>query len=233
MGIMHQMPLKILALDTSTEACSAALLYGTQLIERYQHAPRQHTALILPMLQAVLDEAGLVLAEMDVIAFGCGPGSFTGVRIATSVTQGIAFAHNLPVIPVSTLRALAYAIHREFKFEHVLAGIDARLDEIYWGGYSYSENESMIVAIPEIVCKPAQISVPEAGSWVGAGSGWDSYNEILQKKLGDRLQQWFPHRYPRAAAIAMIAAVDYRNNKAVTADKVLPVYLRDNVVRGS
>ncbi len=226
------MPLKILALDTATEACSAALLYEDTIIERYQLAPRQHTALILPMLQAVLDEAGLTLSQIDVLAFGCGPGSFTGVRVATSVTQGIAFAHDLPVASVSTLRALAYGVYREFQVEHVLAAIDARLDEVYWGGYSHELNKSMIATVPEIVCKPADISLPQSGIWAGVGSGWDAYNAILRDKLGDQLQQWFAHRYPRAADIAQLAAIDYKDNKAVAASQVFPVYLRNDVVKG-
>lgn len=224
------MPLKILALDTSTEACSAALLYEKQVIERYQLAPKQHTTLILPMLQAVLDEAGLNLKQIDCLAFGRGPGSFTGVRVAASVTQGIALAHDLLVIPISTLRALAFDCYREFATLTVLAAIDARMNEVYWGEYTY-QAQDMVASVPEIVCAPQDVTIEENRTFVGVGSGWDSYHTIFQNKQGEQLQQWFPHRYPRASAIAQLAAVDFQANKAVNADQALPIYLRDEVVK--
>lgn len=221
------MSLKILALDTSTEACSAALLYNNQIIERFELAPRQHTALILPMLEALLAQAGMILSQLDALAFGCGPGSFTGVRVAASVVQGMAFAADLPVVPVSTLRALAQGAYREHGAEHVLSSIDAYMKEVYWGVYRL-HNKHMLAVVPDSVCAPEQVLLNATEKkWLGVGSGWDSYAEILQGKVNGQLQQWLPQRYPQARDIAELAVLDYQQNKAVSAELALPVYLRD------
>ncbi|HEB5077907.1 TPA: tRNA (adenosine(37)-N6)-threonylcarbamoyltransferase complex dimerization subunit type 1 TsaB, partial [Aeromonas hydrophila subsp. hydrophila] len=117
--------LKILAVDTATEACSAALLVGEQVFSRWEEAPRDHTRKILPMVQAVLDDAGITLDELDAIAFGRGPGSFTGVRIGIGVAQGLAFGAGVPLIGISTLAAMAQGAHRLDGAEQVLTAIDA------------------------------------------------------------------------------------------------------------
>lgn len=223
------MSIKILALDTATEACSAALIHNDEIIYRYQLVPRQHTHLILPMLQSLLDEAGLSLAQLDAIAFGRGPGSFTGVRIATSVVQGIAFATDLPVVPISTLQALAQGAWRELQIKQVLVAIDARMDEIYWGAYQLGADNIMLPACSEIVCAPADIKIPNDLSFIGVGSGWDSYHEIMQYKI--KLEKWLPERCPHARDIAALAAIDFKNGKAVNAEQALPVYLRDQVTK--
>ena len=123
--------MKILALDTSTEACSAALLIDTEIHQRYEVAPREHGALILPMIETLLSEAGCAPTQLDALAFGRGPGAFVGVRIATGVAQGIAFAADLPVIPVSSLAAMAQSVEHG----NVYSAIDARMNEVYWGAY--------------------------------------------------------------------------------------------------
>ena len=128
--------MKILAIDTSTEACSAALLIDGDLQGVYKLAPREHSLLILKMIDGLLSDAGITVSELDAIAFGRGPGSFMGLRIAAGVVQGIAYAHELPVIPVSTLKAIAQRASEETRHQHVLAAIDARMDEVYWAAYS-------------------------------------------------------------------------------------------------
>lgn len=225
--------LKILALDTSTDACSAALLSHGEVIARHEIAPRRHNELILPILKTLLAEAELALNQLDAIAFGCGPGSFTGLRIAASITQSIAYASNLPVIAVSTLRALAQGAYREFAAEYVLASLDAHMQEIYWGVYQLNpEHLIMMTETPELVCAPEQIPpCPLAKNWLGIGNGWDSYAALLQKKIGPQLQKWIPNRYPNAHDIALLAAHDYQQGKAISAEQALPVYLRDKVVR--
>src|SRR5690606_41346453 len=126
----------LLALDTATEACSVALLHEGRVLSRYEVAPRLHAQRLLPMVQEVLDEAGIAIAALDAIAFGRGPGAFTGVRIAIGVVQGLAFALDRPVLPVSNLAVLAQRAHRESGASQVAAAIDARMDEIYWGCFA-------------------------------------------------------------------------------------------------
>ena len=136
--------MKILALDTSTEACSAALLIDSQISQRYEVAPREHGALILPMIERLLVDAGVVLSQLDALAFGRGPGAFVGVRIATGVAQGIAFAADLPVVPVSSLAALAQSVEHA----NVYSAIDARMDEVYWAAYR-KNNEGVVELLGE------------------------------------------------------------------------------------
>lgn len=223
--------IKILALDTSTEACSAALFYHSEFIESFELAPRQHNQLILPMLESLLAESGVGLTQIDAIAFGCGPGSFTGVRLAASVVQGIAFAADLPVIPVSTLRTLAQGAYREHKASHVLSSIDAYVKEVYWGVYHLTHDEIMTAVTQEIISAPDEIifSATEK-NWLGVGSGWDRYSEILKNKIGDKLQKWLPNCYPHARDVATLAGHDFKQGKAVSAEHALPVYLREKVV---
>ncbi|HED40783.1 MAG TPA: tRNA (adenosine(37)-N6)-threonylcarbamoyltransferase complex dimerization subunit type 1 TsaB, partial [Chromatiales bacterium] len=135
--------MKLLAIDTATEACSAALSINGEISERYEIAPRQHATLILPMIDSLLSEAGITLAQMDAIAFGRGPGAFTGVRIGVGVVQGLAFSIERPVVPVSSLAAMAYGAMAKFNATNVLAGIDARMGEVYWGAYQRSSDGGM------------------------------------------------------------------------------------------
>src|SRR5690554_5943555 len=127
--------MKLLAIDTATEACSVALLVDGQTFDRYAVIPRLHARQVLPMVQQVLDEAGTALAAVDAIAFGQGPGAFTGLRIAAGVVQGLAFALDKPVLPVSSLAAIAQRVWREQQAGQVAVAIDARMDEVYWGCY--------------------------------------------------------------------------------------------------
>lgn len=227
----HKITTKILALDTSTAACSAALFCDNQLVACQEEIiPRQHSNLILPMLDAVLAVGGVAHAQLDALAFGCGPGSFTGVRLAASIIQGIAFASDLPVLAISTLRALAQGAYRDRGAKHVLSSIDAYMQEVYWGVYQLDQHESMVALLPDTICLPADVVVPEEIEWVGVGSGWDSYTTVMQEKMGAQLSSWLPNRYPSARDIASLAAIDYQQGKAVSAEQALPVYLRDKVV---
>jgi tRNA threonylcarbamoyladenosine biosynthesis protein TsaB len=224
--------IKILALDTSTEACSAALFSDTKVIESFELAPRQHNKLLLPMLEALLTESNIKLEQLNAIAFGCGPGSFTGLRLAASVVQGIAFAHNLPVVPVSTLRVLAQGAYREFNATQVLSSLDAYVKEIYWGVYHLNNDKIMTATSAEIMCVPNDINFSATeNNCLGVGSGWDRYAEILQTKAGNKLQQWLPNRYPHAQDVAVLAAYDFKHGKAVAAEHALPVYLREELFK--
>jgi len=222
--------MKLLALDTSTEACSAALWIDGVISERYALTPNDHGRHILGMLESLVSEAGIALPMLDALAFGRGPGSFTGVRIAAGVVQGLALGADLPVVPVSSLAALARAAYREHRATAVLAAIDARMNEVYWGCYRISGEGQVEVEGDEVVIVPAGVPVPVTGQWRGIGSGWAAYGEQLAARVGERLTGYDGDRYPGAADVAALAAAAYARGQAVPADQVTPVYLRDNVV---
>lgn len=222
--------LKILAIETATEACSAALLSGDEVISRLQIAPRDHGQLILQMVDDLLAEAGLVVSQLDALALGRGPGAFTGVRIATGVVQGIAFAADLPVARVSTLMALAHGAWRETGCQHVLATMDARIGEVYFAGYRFDAAVSLPGrVIPECVCSPAQVPVPAQGGWYAVGSGWQAYQTVLEPLFANVVETIDAGRLPHASDVARLGSRYYRAGELVVAEQALPVYLRDNV----
>ncbi|RUM93524.1 MAG: tRNA (adenosine(37)-N6)-threonylcarbamoyltransferase complex dimerization subunit type 1 TsaB [Thiothrix sp.] len=223
--------MKILALDTSTEACSVALLNGAELHSRYVVQPRKHAALILPMLEEVLTEAGMILGDLDALAFGCGPGSFTGVRIATATAQGVAASVNLTVIPVSSLAAIAQRAVDEKGTEKIACAIDARMGEVYWGCYRQNNEGVVELEGTECVIAPQAVPVPQGSGWTGAGTGWSAYEESLILRMGPALLDLNAGLLPNAAALAKLAAVDFQQGKTVSAGKALPVYLRNQVAR--
>jgi len=219
----------ILAIETSTPACSAALWVEGELLERYALAPRQHAALMLPMIESLLLEAGISVAQLDAIAFGRGPGSFTGVRIAASVVQGIAFAADLPVLPVSTLAALALGGMRTTDVPRVMAALDARKAEVYWGCYIGAQDGTVVLRGDECVCVPAEAPGPDQGDWVGAGSGWETYGDALMQHAGRQVVRMLPDLEPHAADVARLGSHDYRQGRMVSPEAAVPVYLRNNV----
>jgi tRNA threonylcarbamoyladenosine biosynthesis protein TsaB len=224
--------LRILAIETATAACSAALYIDGEISERHVPAPREHAQLILPMIDALLAEAGILVRALDAIAFGRGPGSFTGVRIAASVVQGIAFAAELPVVAVSTLAALAQGAMRETGEHCVMAALDARMSEVYWGLYIREQPDGLpLVQGEECVCAPQVIEVPESGVWIAAGSGWASYREELLKQAGQRVNRLLPGLEPGAGDLVLLAAEGYRQGDILRPEEAVPVYLRDTVVR--
>lgn len=223
------MSFRLLAIETATPACSAALSVDGAVLERYALAPRQHAALMLPMIESLLLEAGLAVSQLDAIAFGRGPGSFTGVRIAASMVQGIAFAADLPVVPVSTLAALALGGMRESKLPRVMAAMDARKAEVYWGCYVKTDDDLMMLQGDECVCAPD--AVPESGEedWLGVGGGWSAYGEQLMQRLGERVVRLMPDLEPHAADVARLAVHDFHQGVSVRPEEAVPVYLRNNV----
>jgi len=219
--------MKLLAIDTATEACSAALLINDDIISRYQFAPRKHAELILPMVDELLAEAGLRLADLDALAFGRGPGAFTGVRIAAGVIQGLAYATNLPVIPISTLAALAQGVDAEH--QHIISAIDARMGEIYWGLYTRNDAGQIVAASDEVVSKPEDLVIADDVRYFGTGSGWKTYASILTDKLQDQLTGFADDRFPDARDILTLARTEFEQGRTVSADQALPVYLRNKV----
>ncbi|MFG1488644.1 tRNA (adenosine(37)-N6)-threonylcarbamoyltransferase complex dimerization subunit type 1 TsaB, partial [Oceanospirillum sp. HFRX-1_2] len=221
---------RILSLDTSTEACSVALKLDDEVLENFQLQPRKHTQLLLPMVEEILAEAGVKLQQLDAIAFANGPGSFTGLRIATGVTQGLAFGADLPVIPVTTLETMAFTLFRERFAHYIISSLDARMGEVYWAAYHWNGNGFDCIAQPEVIA-PDQVSLinPIADAdWVGAGNGWqllDQFSPVMQSLV----QQTYPDLLPQAGDIARLAELYWQQGKTVSAEEAIPVYLRDNV----
>jgi tRNA threonylcarbamoyladenosine biosynthesis protein TsaB len=223
------MAAKILAVDTSGDACSAALLIGTELEERLEREPRRHGELVLGMMDSLLAEAGIGLTQLDALAFGRGPGSFTGVRIAASVVQGAAFGADLPVVPVSTLAALAQGHFRSFGTSRVLPALDARMAELYWGPQRLGEGDIMRPAGVEQAVAPEMAWLPDGDGWSGIGSGWAAHGEVLCARLGPRLLSVRPEVICEARDIAAVAVPELAAGRCVTAERALPLYLRDRV----
>lgn len=217
--------MKLLALETATEACSAAVWVDGAVLERYEWAPRRHATLILPMIESVLAEAGSSVIQLDAIAVGRGPGAFTGVRIAVGIAQGIAFAADLPVAPVSTLAALALGAARATGHTRVATALDARMGEVYWGVYAIAGADAEPLG-EERCCAPEAVIAPP-GEWFGAGSGWAAHADTLARCLA--ANGWQGDCYPRAGDVARLAAVPSRRGEWVAAEQALPVYLRDRV----
>jgi tRNA threonylcarbamoyladenosine biosynthesis protein TsaB len=220
---------KLLAIDTTETACSAALLIDDAIEERFEVAPRRHSDLLLPMMEDLLQGAGLHLQALDALAFARGPGSFTGVRIATAIVQGTAFGAGLPVVPVSSLQALAQGCCRRVGATRVLTALDARMKEIYWCAFVADAHGLVAPLIGERVCAPGDVPLPEGGAWYGAGSGWEAYRDILAQRCGDRVLTIDVDARIHAADVARLAALRYLTDGGVSAENALPVYLRDQV----
>lgn len=231
--------MNILALDTATESCSAALLLDGRLLQREQRLERGHADAILPMVDALLTEAGIALSALAAIAFGRGPGAFTGVRLAASVTQGLAFGARLPVVPVSDLQALAQrSLDEDRTIGRVLVCADARMREVYWACFERSSESIATAHGEERVGSPSEVRLP--GDWavrgapaspghlVGIGSGFAAYPELCTELVLDAVRA---DLLPRAAEIARLAVAAVAAGKFVTPEQALPVYLRDDVTR--
>lgn len=225
--------MNILSVDTATEACSAALLVDGEVLERFRIAPRQHTRLILPMIASLLDEAGMRLQDLDALALGRGPGSFTGLRIAAGIVQGLALGANLPVVTVSSLAAMAQGYIEFSDISTVCAALDARMGEVYWGIYQKSSSGLVHPVGQEAVVTAEKVSVPLAPDvrCAGIGSGWHRYREVLTDCLRGRIRQVDADRYPSAASVAILGCNGYLNGEGCAPEDAIPVYLRDKVAR--
>lgn len=224
--------MKILALDTATENCSAALLIDGSVRAREVEVARGHAERILPMIDDLLSEAGIALDDLDAIAFGRGPGSFTGVRLAATVTQGLAFGAGLGVVPVSDLRAVAQrAFATDAALTKVLVCNDARMGEVYWGCFERGEQGLATLAGEEHVGKPADVMLPISWTSVsGVGRGFAVYGDALGAAVRtDPLIQLLP----RALEIALLAVPDVAAGRILPAEAATPVYLRDNVAHAA
>ncbi|MCD9524915.1 tRNA (adenosine(37)-N6)-threonylcarbamoyltransferase complex dimerization subunit type 1 TsaB [Photobacterium carnosum] len=224
------MSTKILAVDTATENCSVALMIGDDVISRCEYAPREHTTKILPMIDAVLADAGIKLKQLDALAYGRGPGSFTGVRIGIGIAQGLAFGANLPMIGVSTLAAMAQGSFRLHQADHVLTAIDARMGELYWAQYQRKTDGDWLLLGNEQVIAPDVLLAnvqADTNTWLTAGTGWEAYPELLTQlpfnaQLGSVL-------YPDSQDMVYLAKYAFARGEIVTAEVASPIYLRDTV----
>lgn len=222
--------MNILALDTCTEMCSAALVFNGQVYEKSELTQRGHSEKILGMMQSVLDEAACSLQQIDAIAFGRGPGSFTGVRIGVGVAQGVAFARELPVAAVSTLAAVAQYAMDKHDVERVAVAMDARMGEIY-AAHFIRDNDIAMVVDNEQVCKPEYFKPMDDDKWFAAGSGWREFESELMANFGQLLEDVDVNCLPQASCILKLALTMAEKQQLVPAEQALPVYLRDNVAK--
>jgi len=222
--------MKILAVDTATEACSAALLIDGVIHERFQLAPKEHTQLILPMIDSLMRDAGLKPQQLDALAFGRGPGSFTGVRIATGIIQGIALGADLPVVPISTLAAIAQDYFDHHQGDVAFTAMDARMGEIYWAVYQRNSQGFAELIGHETVTPADQIEFSERVG-VGVGSGWAVYRHELMSRLPGAVEPCVSDLLPRAGAIVRLAGQGFEQGGAVAVEQAMPVYLRDKVAK--
>ena len=219
--------IKLLALDTSTEACSVALQVGTDILTLDEVCPQQHSKRVLPMVQQLLSQAGLSLNQLDGIVFGRGPGSFTGVRIGVGVTQGLAFGADVPVFGVSTLAAMAQAAQRLHGATQVIAAIDARMAEVYIGHFSLQQGLMQLNG-EELAVKPANITEFNiSGDVYAVGTGWQTYaNELLQQQAAIIAADIL---YPSAQDMLTLALPALAAGQFIAAELAEPVYVRDEV----
>jgi tRNA threonylcarbamoyladenosine biosynthesis protein TsaB len=220
--------MRILALDTSTEWCSVAVGDGAAWHRRDEHAGQAHSERVLPMVHAVLADAGWTLASLDGLAFGAGPGSFTGLRIGCGVAQGLALGVDRPVVPIPTLAAMAQEVLRNSGWDRVLACLDARMREVYVAAYVRHAGAWREVA-PPAVLRPAEIARGhpiDATGWYGAGNGFAAYPE-LASRLG--LRQAAAAALPTAQSIGELALPRFAAGEGVAAGEALPLYVRHRV----
>lgn len=220
--------MKLLALDTSTEACSVAVYSDGVTFSAFELTPREHTHKILPMIEQVLAHAKLRLSEVDALVVGRGPGAFTGIRIGIGVAQGLALAVDKPIIPISTLAALAQQVYQQSGATQVLAALDARMNEVYWGQYRV-QNGLMQLQGEELVCAAEHAPLPESASWWAVGHGWSVYAGILQARFSGKLEGVNAEHLPAAEFMLPLAVAAWQRSEAVAPELAQPVYLRNKI----
>ena len=220
--------MKLLAIDTSTEACSAALWLDGELRERYELTGREHTQKLMPQVASLLAECGVSYSQLDGIVCGHGPGSFAGVRIGVGYVKGLGLALDRPVLGVSSLAMLALRAAREHQVTQVLSAIDARMNEVYFGAFEVIDGKLRKLAA-ETVVPPAAVSAMSAGRWLAAGTGWGTYRDALSRAVGVDLVQILPNALPHAEDALRLALPEFEAGHAINADVLTPVYLRNKV----
>ena len=220
--------MNLLAIETSTETCSVALAVNGDILEYYRHAPREHAELLLPWVEQILAEAGVTFSSVDAIAFSRGPGSFTSLRIGIGVVQGLAWAADRPVIPVSSLAATAQTAAGE-GINSALVALDARMNEVFTGTFEAGSTGIMVPVTAERVCGPEEISIPGNPETFGVGNGFDRYEALGE--LAEQLKGIHAHIWPKASSMLQLAKHWLKTNEPLPAERAQPVYLRDNVAK--
>ncbi|CRL59723.1 tRNA (adenosine(37)-N6)-threonylcarbamoyltransferase complex dimerization subunit type 1 TsaB [Proteus vulgaris] len=224
------MSLRILAIDTATESCSVAVWNEGVVASRFEISPREHTQKILPMVKSALEEANLTLQSLDVLAFGRGPGSFTGVRIGVGVAQGIALGAELPMIGISSLATMAEGVFRTTGIKQVLVAIDARMGEIYCAQYQRNDEGIWLGEETEAVMKPehfVEALQSTTGTWAMAGTGWQAYTELKETLPFTVVETDIT--LPAAQDMLPLAVIAWHEGKATRVEEAEPVYLRNEV----
>ena len=220
--------MKLLAIDTSTEACSAALWLDGALHERFELAGREHTQKLMPQVSALMAECGVRYSQLDGVVCGRGPGSFAGVRIGVGYVKGLGLALDRPVLGVSSLAMLALRAAREHGVSNVLAAIDARMNEVYFGAFEVKDDQLVEVA-PEMVAAPSAVPAMSGGPWLAAGTGWGAHGDALARAVNVHPLQRLPDALPHAAEALLLALPEFIAGRAINADALTPVYLRNKV----
>ena len=220
--------MKLLAIETATEACSVAVWVDGEVQERFGIAPRRHAELTLPWAEQLLADTGVAKSQLDAIAVGRGPGAFTGVRLAIALAQGIALALDRPLLPVSTLAALAMRAAAKGDGERILSAIDARMGEVYLAAF-VRDGEGVVALDDEVVVKPDAAMVPDGGDWHGVGTGFAAADAALRARLGGRLASVDAEALPHAADVARLGALMFARGAAIAPERIEPAYLRNNV----
>lgn len=223
--------MKILALDTSTEVCSIALQIGDEVLTRFDDSGQKNTDIILPMIDELMAEAELKPQDLDLIAFARGPGSFTGVRVATGIAQGIAFGAGLPVAPISTLAMLAQGAYEKTGQRRICTINDARMKEVYASAYEFDNAGQGVEVLAEKVCKPEALEALAWSDGLLVGTGWGAYADKLAELLGATQFEIDQVIKPEARHLLSIAQGMQECGEAVSAEQALPVYLRNNVAK--
>jgi tRNA threonylcarbamoyladenosine biosynthesis protein TsaB len=219
--------MNILIIDTATEACSVALEVNKHVFNRFEVCPQQHSQRILPMIDDVLNEANVTLQDLDYLAFGRGPGSFTGVRIATGVMQGLALGTGHKVLGISTLAAMAQQAYVQNNSAQVTAAIDARMSEVYFGQYQLQHNVMTLIGEEQVIAPGEAVELLSSNSeMAGVGTGWQAYTELSAAANVDVLKDVL---YPNALYMLPLAKALIAGGHAVEVEDIQPVYLRDKV----
>ena len=222
--------MNILALDSCTEMCSTALLHDGKRYEQSELTQRGHSDLVLGMMDGLFEQSASTISDVDVLAFGRGPGSFTGVRVGVSVAQGIAFARDIPVVAISSLAAVAQKAANEIGAEYIAVAMDARMGEIYCAHYHY-DGHVVNFLNQERVCAPDEFLPFNQVECVGVGSAWRVYETALKANFGDKVVRVEADYFPEACHVIRLAEIEILAGKLVSVDQALPVYLRDNVAK--
>ena len=219
--------MNLLALDTSSDACSVALQAGDDAFERHVVEPRQHSKILIPMIEELLSEAGMALSDLDAVVLGNGPGSFIGMRIGAAVAQGICHGAGLQVVPVSSLAVIAAEVIEHYSAENVLVAQDARMRQVYLGRFHADAGRQPVADDQEVICGTGPLAVP-SGDYIVAGAGWHRYPELLAQN-NHLIAATADLIYPRARYLLQLGARSLQSGLAIPPGDLVPAYIRSKV----